>query len=161
MRAILSMLVALGSLPIQGMAECSIDPNHVVFPYSKAALAARNAFFESTCIASNGNLIDLTDPALTGRIEMPSKPVRVSTEEVYPLDARRMGYKGKPVVAYVLEPSGLAGDVVVIESSGYKVLDQAAITSVRQWRWADPARLDWKPIRAIVYRPVVFHLWGK
>jgi hypothetical protein len=64
----------------------------------KPPCAARNAFFESTCIASNGNLIDLTDPALTGRIEMPSKPVRVSTEEVYPLDARRMGYKGKPVV---------------------------------------------------------------
>jgi TonB family protein len=161
MHAILSMFVALVSLPGLALAECSIDPNHFVFPYSKTALSARNAFFETICSGSNGNLIDLTDPTLEGRLEKPSKPVRVGTEDVYPVQARRMGYRGKPVVAYVLEPSGLVGDVVVIESSGFDVLDRAAITSVRQWRWSNPAKLDGKPVRALIYRPVVFHLWGK
>jgi TonB family protein len=160
MRAILSMVVALGALPGLVLADCSIDPNHFVFPYSKTALAARNAFFDSVCSASNGELIDLTDPTLKGRIEKPSKPVRVGNEDLYPVQARRMRYRGTPVVAYVLEPSGMVGDVVVIESSGFDVLDQAAITTMRHWRWSIPAKLDGKPVRALIYSSVAFHLRG-
>ena len=161
MRALFSMLAVLSSVPGLALAECSVDPNHFVFPYSKTALAARNAFFESICSASNDDLIDLTDPTLKGRLDEPSKPVRLSTEDPYPVQARRMGYRGKPVVAYELEPSGLVGDVVVIESSGFDVLDQAAIRAVRQWRWSNPAKLDGKPVRALVYHSVAFQLRGK
>lgn len=160
MRAYFFIFVALGSLPGLTLAECSIDPSHFVFPYSKTALAARNAFFESICSASNGDLIDLTDPTLEGRLEKPSKPVRLSAEDTYPVQARRMGYRGKPVVAYVLERHGLVGDVVVIESSGFDVLDQAAMRSVKQWRWSIPAKLDGKPVRALVYHSVDFQLRG-
>jgi len=161
MRVALRLIVIFGFLPGMARTQCSIDSSHLEFPYSKAALVARNAFVESVCSDSNTELIDLTDPTLKGRLERPSKAVRIDARDPYPVEARRYGYEGKPVVAYVLDASGAVGKAVVIETSGNRILDQAAMASVKQWRYSRPAALDGKPIRALVYSPVIFTLRGR
>ena len=50
----------------------------------------------------------------------------------YPLLARRKGWEGRVRVAVVVEPDGGLKDMHVVQSSGYQVLDQAALEDLRE-----------------------------
>jgi len=49
----------------------------------------------------------------------------------YPPLALRMGYQGKVVLLITVDPSGIVTSVEVKNSSGYKILDEAALEHVR------------------------------
>lgn len=51
----------------------------------------------------------------------------------YPLRARRMGYEGLVMLKVQVDEYGRVDDLEILKSSGYAVLDQAAISSVRKW----------------------------
>ena len=53
----------------------------------------------------------------------------------YPLVARKRGYQGRVVLRVFVTTSGKCGDVKLVKTSGYKALDNAAITAVREWRF--------------------------
>lgn len=53
----------------------------------------------------------------------------------YPEAARRWGYEGRVVVAVRVSAAGEPLAVDVGESSGHSVLDQAAVRSIRRWRF--------------------------
>lgn len=79
------------------------------------------------------------------RKEEPAPPV--ITEElilektlpVYPLVARRRGEEGKVLLRVNLSQSGAIKDVTVEESSGFELLDRAALKAVRRWRFSRKA----------------------
>jgi protein TonB len=75
----------------------------------------------------------------------------------YPADARRRGLQGRALLRVEVAASGTAVDVQVVASSGYSILDQAALAAVREWRF-DPATLDGKPVSGAVEIPVRFKL---
>ena len=54
---------------------------------------------------------------------------------VYPVEAEIHGEHGSVVVVIHVSANGLATGADVLESSGYKVLDQAALTAVEKWRF--------------------------
>ena len=58
---------------------------------------------------------------------------------VYPAAARRTGYEGTVVIRARIQIDGSADRVEIKKSSGYGVLDQAALEAVRKWRFI-PAR---------------------
>ncbi len=52
---------------------------------------------------------------------------------VYPAIARAMGYQGKVTLTLEVLPDGRCGSVEIIKSSGYKVLDIAAMNAAKGW----------------------------
>ena len=71
----------------------------------------------------------------------------------YPPAARRMGWEGKVVVAFLLLPDGSVRDVRVVQGSGHAALDRGAVDAVRS---ASP--FPRSPVEAEVITPVVYRL---
>ncbi|NPB06575.1 MAG: energy transducer TonB [Aquificae bacterium] len=72
----------------------------------------------------------------------------------YPYVARRMGWEGKVVVSIELAPSGCKG-VRLVSSSGYSVLDQSALRTVKKLCPKFPKPKD-EPV--VVKVPIAFRL---
>jgi protein TonB len=75
----------------------------------------------------------------------------------YPRRARRLGLEGEVLVRTRVLPNGKCGELVLGQSSGYALLDQAALEAVRTWRFR-PARHGDKEIVSWVEIPVRFRL---
>jgi protein TonB len=101
--------------------------------------------------------------------QMPAGPVTLSSElsvacphlnaPVYPPLSRRLGEEGKLVLKVELDESGQVNIAQVVNSSGYKRLDEAAMTAVKTWRCNPPTR-NGQPVRAIALQPFNFVLQG-
>jgi protein TonB len=72
----------------------------------------------------------------------------------YPLIARKMGWEGKVLVSFVLEPNGDIKDLKVLKSSGYEVLDKEALDAIRRSYRDFPK----PPVSVVVKLPINFRL---
>ncbi len=61
---------------------------------------------------------------------------------VYPAGARRAGYEGTVLIRARIQADGNADRVEIKKSSGYSVLDQAALEAVRKWRFIPAKRVN-------------------
>ncbi len=75
----------------------------------------------------------------------------------YPAAARRRGQQGQVVLRAEVQADGRPARVEVVRSSGYALLDEAALASVGDWRFA-PAETDGKPSAGAVEVPITFKL---
>ncbi len=75
----------------------------------------------------------------------------------YPRLARRRGQEGEALLAVTVLADGAPVAVELRTSSGYALLDEAALDAVRRWRFA-PALVAGQPVQAVVDVPVVFRL---
>ena len=75
----------------------------------------------------------------------------------YPAMARRNGEEGRVQISVRVSAQGRAEQVEVRHSSGYARLDEAALATVRQWRFV-PARRGEEAVAASVLVPIVFRL---
>lgn len=73
----------------------------------------------------------------------------------YPADAWRAQIQGRVVLKVRVETSGLVGSLAVHASSGWASLDDAALTTVRTWRF-EPARRRGAAVAHEVLVPVRF-----
>lgn len=71
----------------------------------------------------------------------------------YPSVARRMGWSGRVVLAFVVKEDGTIGTLKVRESSGYNALDNSAVDTVR-----NVAPFPKPPVAAEIIMPVQFLL---
>jgi protein TonB len=63
-----------------------------------------------------------------------AKPLyRKNPAPAYPRKARRMGYEGIVMLKVLVDENGQVDDLMVLESSGYPILDHTALASVRKW----------------------------
>jgi protein TonB len=76
---------------------------------------------------------------------------------VYPLSAKRRGMEGRVMLRAEVQPDGRCSRVELKNSSGWEVLDQAALSAVRAWRF-EPARQGTQSIVAWVEIPITFKL---
>jgi protein TonB len=72
----------------------------------------------------------------------------------YPPIARRMGWEGRVLVSFVLEPNGDIRDLKVLKSSGYEVLDKEALDAIRRSYRDFPK----PPVSVVVKLPINFRL---
>jgi protein TonB len=77
----------------------------------------------------------------------------------YPALARRAREQGKVVLRVLVTPAGMAQRVEVRSSSGSNRLDEAALDTVKRWRFV-PARQGVEAISAWVLVPISFSLEG-
>jgi len=75
----------------------------------------------------------------------------------YPLEAVRNRWEGVVLLRLVVAKTGRVRDVQVIESSGFAVLDQAAIEAVRRWQ-GRPARRWGRAVESVERLPIRFRL---
>ncbi|MDE0030507.1 MAG: energy transducer TonB [Deltaproteobacteria bacterium] len=75
----------------------------------------------------------------------------------YPRKARRAGWEGTTLLKVLVNPDGAPGRVTVERTSGFDVLDEAAVKAVRRWRF-HPARRGVAPLSSWVRIPVAFRL---
>jgi TonB family protein len=75
----------------------------------------------------------------------------------YPDSARREGREGTVVLSVLVDEEGRSRSLEVNHSSGFEVLDQAAVQTVRRWRF-HPARYGDKRVESWVKIPIVFRL---
>ena len=57
---------------------------------------------------------------------------RIAQKKFYPAVARRRGFEGQPVVAFILNKDGSLGHLALDKTSGHKMLDQAALKAVKK-----------------------------
>lgn len=75
----------------------------------------------------------------------------------YPQAAVTQGWEGTVLLRVQLSTTGVVSDVEVIDSSGYGVLDGAAVNAVKTWT-ASPATRHGVPVETSVQLPVKFRL---
>lgn len=109
-------------------------------------------------------------PAQTASPTIPTAPLIVSDTEpdykagylsnprpAYPMVARRMGWQGRVILNVEVLAEGASGTVVVFHSSGHEVLDNAAMNTVKGWRFT-PARHGGRAVTQWFKVPIVFSL---
>ena len=82
---------------------------------------------------------------------------RKNTPPQYPLMARRRGYQGRVLLEVLVRKDGRAGFIRLARSSGYEVLDRAAIKGVRNWLF-HPAKRGDELVEMWVEIPIRFQL---
>ena len=93
----------------------------VVGPFSLGAT-------ETTAVWSDGRTSVITDEQLVGNtLAAPSAP--------YPEEAQRANTTGSGVYELRIDRAGKISAVAVVKSSGSAVLDRAATTAFRKWRF--------------------------
>ena len=75
----------------------------------------------------------------------------------YPEVAKRRGYEGKTLLKVKVLENGKAGNIEVEESSGFQVLDAAALRSVRGWTFV-PGTINGKSTAQWIRVPIRFVL---
>ena len=75
----------------------------------------------------------------------------------YPPRARDLGQEGEVLLQARLDPTGTPEEVIVKRSSGFDMLDRAAVAAVRRWAF-EPGRRGDRPVAAWVQIPVRFAL---
>ncbi len=79
------------------------------------------------------------------------------TSGMYPPLARRMDEQGIATVKFIITVGGTVADPIVVRSSGYPDLDDAALMAVRGWHY-QPATMDGKPIAVRTEANIRFEL---
>jgi len=75
----------------------------------------------------------------------------------YPRIARRRGYEGTVVLEARIDRAGRVAELRILTSSGYRVLDRAAVAAVKNWVFI-PGERDGKKVAMWVKVPIRFHL---
>ena len=94
------------------------------------------------------------DPIKVGGNVQESKLIR-RVEPVYPELAKRARVQGRVILVVTVDEEGNVSDIRV--SSGHPLLDEAALTAVRQWKYS-PTLLNGEPVPVIATVTVIFNL---
>lgn len=102
-----------------------------------APAAAAPAAIEASTVAAAP-----AAPPAPARIELPSSDAAYlnNPKPSYPPLSRRLGEQGKVVVRVLIGVDGTAQQAEIRSSSGYDRLDQAALATVRSWRYTPGRR---------------------
>ena len=76
---------------------------------------------------------------------------------LYPRIAKQRGWEGEVLLKVHVDTQGRPIKVLIKTSSGYRVLDKAAVNAVKQWKFL-PAHVGGVPIPSWVQIPVKFVL---
>lgn len=95
------------------------------------------------------------DPGATVHLSVPLYDLNPTPN--YPRVARRRRYEGTVLLEVLVDKTGAAARVEVIQSSGYAILDRSAVADVGQWRFK-PARRGSRPVEMRVQVPVRYRL---
>ncbi|MBN2568747.1 MAG: energy transducer TonB [Deltaproteobacteria bacterium] len=104
---------------------------------------------ETPVVSEPGGEIRNTSPAMPRYSENPPPS--------YPSIARRRGYEGLVTLSVEILEDGTVGGLSIKKTSGYSILDDAAVKTVREWRFK-PGYYGDNPISMWVEVPIRFEI---
>ena len=132
-------------------------------PAEAAAPAPEPRVGESTGAAADARLARGVAPGKSSAPEIEAAaaliPVRYArtNKPRYPGKARRAGWEGTTVLKVLVDSRGAPDRVTVDRTSGFEILDAAAVRAVGRWRF-HPARRGGDSVASWVRIPVAFKL---
>jgi hypothetical protein len=139
-------IVSLLALPLSAEAECSVDRAQIKLALAPEALSIRNELFSRLCERSKGDLVDVTDPTLAGRLTQPKDIVVLEHRSGNPAELN-----GNLLLAFMVDLDGTLHDTTIIVGSGNPKLDEQTLKVWPDYRYKTPAKLDGRPIRLLMY----------
>lgn len=106
----------------------------------------------TSSLTDESRRVALEESFLTERLSVISNIVQRRIN--YPPIARRMGWEGRVLIGFVLEPNGDIRDLKVLKSCGYEVLDKEALDAIRRSYKDFPK----PPVSVVVKLPINFRL---
>ena len=73
----------------------------------------------------------------------------------YPLIARKKGWEGRVLIQAEIDREGNVSEIKVLESSGFNVLDNASLETLKKWKFT-PAKIGNKFVDDTINIPVKF-----
>lgn len=93
------------------------------------------------------------------RIQKASPLYNYNPAPNYPRNARKRGWQGIVMLLVLVDKHGKVRSVKIHKSSGYSLLDNSALSSVKNWKFS-PGLKDDEPVETEVEIPVKFSLTG-
>ena len=146
------LVAASEQVVVQGPVEqvvqekSEVIQEQVVAPVVKQEAAIKTEGKDKVTAQSSGGVITEAKP------DYLKNPV-----PVYPESAHRRGYEGTVFLKTLVDKNGFPIKVEIEQSSGHKVLDEAALDAVKAWQFR-PARIGDLAIESTVRVPVKFDL---
>ena len=147
--------------------KSQIDPNIKIFSklneenFDSRDLEKKNLNKESKKKIKNPKF---SSPQKLSKVITPPKSsatYKIGSEKnphpTYPLIARKKGWEGRVVLQTDVDKEGNVKFISILESSGFKVLDDISIETLKTWKFT-PAKLGNKFVDDIVNIPVKFVL---
>ena len=137
-------------------------PDNISAPTQKesVALSLKNRFEEKSDPIQTSAIKPepvLNPPLHQGIIKEAIPLYKENPSPKYPRLARRRGYQGTVVLNVLVSKEGKVAEVEVIESSHYSILDKAALTTVKKWRFK-PGERGSQKVDMRVRVPIRFQL---
>ncbi len=82
---------------------------------------------------------------------------RMNPEPKYPRMAQKRGYQGTVILNVLVNKEGRVDNLMLFETCGYSILDNAALEAVKDWVF-EPGKEGDKPVEMWVQVPVRFEL---
>ena len=140
--------------PLQSPASDAV-PTRVEEPTSPAVIASAPVVVSAPVMTSpTPTAVAVADDYVPPDV---SAAYRSNPPPSYPFIAKRRGLEGVVVLRVALNANGVPQQVTIERGSGHGVLDEAALESVRGWRFA-PAQRGGRAVAAVVDVPVRFSL---
>ncbi|MEO7677223.1 MAG: energy transducer TonB [Verrucomicrobiota bacterium] len=96
----------------------------------------------------------------SSRITSAQPRYRENPEPPYPLQAKRRHQEGSVLLLVSVNETGAPTKVEVKQSSGFSLLDEAAVQAVRRWKF-EPGKRDERAVGSEVEVPLRFKLSGE
>ena len=135
----------------------SPGPEEILTANQSKEVAAPQPTPEPKSVERKPNPQRPTPVAAAKTANVPQPVVIRNTPLIYPETARRAGWEGRVTVRVEVSADGLPIRVVLEKSSGYGVLDQAALRAVKTWRF-QPRMMGGVAMTGTVDVPVNFTL---
>jgi protein TonB len=116
-------------------------------PGTGSRISASAGAGPQSAVAPTAGLLDAAIPTSIGR----------KVDPVVPREARLNRWQGTVLLAVTVSPEGVPSLVELLRSTGYPLLDRAAIEAMWQWRF-DPARRGGVPVEERVAIPITFRI---
>jgi len=103
-------------------------------------------------------LIIFADQGVVPFDELTQKPQLIKqVNPQYPEQARQNNWTGLTIIKIIISKSGKVTQCLIQKSSGYRILDQAAIQAIGQWEFT-PGKKNGKTVKTAVTVPIVFRI---
>lgn len=101
--------------------------------------------------------VALSDPQTFGMDDRTPPKLESNPSPIYPVEARVHGIEGVVLLRMEIRSDGTVGNVELVKSSNFSILDRAAIETVRKWSF-HPARQAGSPVASTAVLPVRFRI---
>jgi len=140
------------------MIEVSIEPRQILVQSTRHLVSTHGTFILTKPLVQQRPLVKSQSTKASAGVVTKANPNYFQNPAPdYPPLAKQMHQEGLVLLSVDVSAQGHPVKAEIVQSSGYRILDQAALRAVAQWKF-EPAHLGNIPIGSNVIVPIRFRL---